>query len=185
MTPFSEKQMQVLCWWGEKSPHRDKLAVICDGAVRSGKTTCMGISFFLWAMARFQNTSFAVCGKTIRSVRRNVVAELIPKLKSMGFSMRVRQAENEIILSYQGRENRFYLFGGRDESSAALIQGMTLGGVLFDEVALMPRSFTIFSHTLFSVRFPIISGVFEGIFLCRILFIVPRVAKSVAITAKK
>ena len=97
MTPFSEKQMQVLCWWGEKSPHRDKLAVICDGAVRSGKTTCMGISFFLWAMARFQNTSFAVCGKTIRSVRRNVVAELIPKLKSMGFSMRVRQAENEII----------------------------------------------------------------------------------------
>ena len=140
MTPFSEKQMQVLCWWGEKSPHRDKLAVICDGAVRSGKTTCMGISFFLWAMARFQNTSFAVCGKTIRSVRRNVVAELIPKLKSMGFSMRVRQAENEIILSYQGRENRFYLFGGRDESSAALIQGMTLSGVLFDEVALMPRS---------------------------------------------
>ena len=141
MTPFSEKQMQVLCWWGEKSPHRDKLAVICDGAVRSGKTTCMGISFFLWSMARFQNTSFAVCGKTIRSVRRNVIAELIPKLKSMGFSMRVRQAENEIILSYQGRENRFYLFGGRDESSAALIQGMTLGGVLFDEVALMPRSF--------------------------------------------
>ena len=134
MTPFSEKQMQVLCWWGEKSPHRNKLAVICDGAVRSGKTTCMGISFFLWAMARFQNTSFAVCGKTIRSVRRNVVAELMPKLKSMGFSMRVRQAENEIILSYQGRENRFYLFGGRDESSAALIQGMTLGGVLFDTI---------------------------------------------------
>ena len=141
MTPFSEKQMQVLCWWGEKSPHRNKLAVICDGAVRSGKTTCMGISFFLWAMARFQNTSFAVCGKTIRSVRRNVVAELIPKLKSMGFSMRVRQAENEIILSYQGRENRFYLFGGRDESSAALIQGMTLAGVFLDEVVLMPRSF--------------------------------------------
>lgn len=47
MTPFSEKQMQALCWWGEKSPHRNKLAVICDGAVRSGKTTCMGISFFL------------------------------------------------------------------------------------------------------------------------------------------
>ena len=47
------------------------------------------------------------------------------------------------------------------------------------------HSFTIFSHALFSVRFPIISGVFESIFLCRILFIVPRVAKSVAITAKK
>ena len=33
------------------------------------------------------------------------------------------------------------LFGGRDESSAALIQGSTLAGVLLDETALMPRSF--------------------------------------------
>jgi PBSX family phage terminase large subunit len=37
--------------------------------------------------------------------------------------------------------NRFYLFGGKDESSASLIQGMTLAGVLLDEIALMPRSF--------------------------------------------
>ena len=55
----------------------------------------------------------------------------------------------------------------------------------FQTSSIYSHSFTIFSHTLFSVRFPIISGVFEGIFLCRILFIVPRVAKSVAITAKK
>ena len=41
----------------------------------------------------------------------------------------------------RGRENRFYLFGGANEASAALIQGMTLAGVLFDEAALMPRSF--------------------------------------------
>lgn len=44
-------------------------------------------------------------------------------------------------IEYSGRRNRFYLFGGKDEGSAALIQGMTLGGVLLDEVALMPRSF--------------------------------------------
>jgi hypothetical protein len=42
---------------------------------------------------------------------------------------------------YKGHENRFLLFGGRDESSAALIQGSTLAGVLMDETALMPRSF--------------------------------------------
>ena len=35
----------------------------------------------------------------------------------------------------------FYLYGGRDERSQALIQGMTLAGVLLDEAALMPRSF--------------------------------------------
>ncbi len=139
--PFSEKQMRVLCWWAESSPYREKTAIICDGAVRSGKTVCMGISFFLWAMARFSETSFAVCGKTIRSVRRNVIAELLPQLKRMGFSIRAKYSENLLMLRYKGRENRFYLFGGRDESSAALIQGLTLGGILFDEVALMPRSF--------------------------------------------
>lgn len=46
-----------------------------------------------------------------------------------------------VEIEYSGRRNRFYLFGGKDEGSAALIQGMTLGGVLLDEVALMPRSF--------------------------------------------
>lgn len=139
--PFSEKQMRVLCWWGKKSLYRDKTAIICDGAVRSGKTVCMGLSFFLWAMSRFSETSFAVCGKTIRSVRRNVIAELLPELKRLGFSVQARYSENKVTLRYRGRENRFYLFGGKDESSAALIQGMTLGGILFDEVALMPRSF--------------------------------------------
>ena len=141
MKTFSEKQMRALCWWGERSPYRDKNAIICDGAVRSGKTMCMGLSFFLWAMARFSGVSFAVCGKTIRSVRRNVIAELLPRLRGMGFSTQVRYTENRLTLRYRGVENRFYLFGGKDESSAALIQGMTLGGILFDEVALMPRSF--------------------------------------------
>ena len=46
-----------------------------------------------------------------------------------------------IIVRRGPRENRFYLFGGKDESSYTLIQGITLAGVLFDEVALMPRSF--------------------------------------------
>lgn len=138
---FSEKQMRVMCWWSKKSPYRNRSAIICDGAVRSGKTVCMGLSFFLWAMSRFSETGFAVCGKTIRSVRRNVIAELLPELKRMGFTVQTRFSENLLTLRYRGKENRFYLFGGKDESSAALIQGMTLGGILFDEVALMPRSF--------------------------------------------
>ncbi len=139
--PFSEKQMCVMCWWSRESPYRDKRALICDGAVRSGKTVCMGLSFFLWAMSEFNETSFAVCGKTIRSVRRNVIDELLPEFSKMGFDIRMRISENMLTVRYRGRKNRFYLFGGRDESSAALIQGMTLGGILFDEVALMPRSF--------------------------------------------
>ena len=45
------------------------------------------------------------------------------------------------VLQCGKKENYFYLFGGKDESSYALIQGITLAGVLFDEVALMPQSF--------------------------------------------
>lgn len=141
LSPFSEKQMKVLCWWGAKSPFKHREALICDGAVRSGKTLCMGISFVCWAFAGFSGRSFAICGKTIRSVRRNMVTELLPVLKELGFHIEDKVSQNMLVLSYGGRQNRFCLFGGKDEASASLIQGMTLAGVLFDEVALMPRSF--------------------------------------------
>lgn len=138
---FSPKQLTVLNWWCEQSPYRDCDAIICDGAVRSGKTVCMSLSFILWSFYRFSDCSFALCGKTITSLRRNVVTPLLPLLSDMGFSVKERKAANIIEISSKKRCNRYYLFGGRDESSAALIQGMTLCGVLLDEVALMPRSF--------------------------------------------
>ena len=67
---FSPKQKQVLCWWCEGSPYASHMAILCDGAVRSGKTICMGLSFFAWLCYRFHGQAFAVCGKTIRSVKR-------------------------------------------------------------------------------------------------------------------
>ena len=140
-TAFSKKQMQALCWWCRGSPNEYRSAVICDGAVRSGKTVCMGVSFISWAFYRFQNQSFALCGKTIRSLKRNLVTALLPVLGELGFDCKLKYSENCMEITCDGRSNRFYLFGGKDESSSALIQGMTLAGVLFDEVALMPRSF--------------------------------------------
>ncbi len=139
--PFSQKQLSVLTWWCDQSPHKNKDAIICDGAVRSGKTLCMSISFVLWAFYRFEDTSFAICGKTIASLKRNVVTPILPQLKELGFVCEHKVSKNVIEISKNGRTNRFYIFGGKDESSASLIQGMTLGGVLLDEVALMPRSF--------------------------------------------
>ena len=140
-TSFSKKQLEVLSWWHDSSAFNSYDGIICDGAVRSGKTTCMSLSFVAWAFYRFSDCSFALCGKTITSLRRNVVSPLLPVLSSLGFDCREKQSQNFIDISLSGRKNRFYLFGGRDESSAALIQGMTLCGVFFDEVALMPRSF--------------------------------------------
>ena len=141
MRTFSPKQRTVLTWWMPDSPYRDREAIVCDGAVRSGKTLAMGLSFFLWAMSCFQGQKFGVCGKTISSLRRNVLSEILPELGKLGAVWKEKRTENLLILRLWGHENRFYTFGGRDESSASLIQGITFAGILLDETALMPRSF--------------------------------------------
>lgn len=141
MPYFSPKQREVLTWWGRGSPLQDRDAIICDGAVRSGKTLCLGLSFLLWAMARYHRQQFALCGKTTESVRRNLLSSVMPVLEELGFQWEEKVSRNRLTLRFGGRENIFFLFGGKDEGSAALIQGVTLAGVLLDEVALMPRSF--------------------------------------------
>lgn len=139
--PFSAKQLAVLNWWCKSSRMKNKNGIICDGAVRSGKTLCMSLSFICWSFYSFSDTSFALCGKTIASLRRNVVTPLLPVLTELGFICDYKISRNYIEITRQNVTNRFYLFGGRDESSASLIQGMTLGGIMLDEAALMPRSF--------------------------------------------
>lgn len=138
---FSEKQRTVLRWWMPDSPYCGYEAIVCDGAVRSGKTLAMGLGFFLWASSNFRDRRFGVCGKTISSLRRNVLSELQPRLEAMGAVWKEKRTENRVTVTLWGRQNDFYIFGGRDESSASLIQGITFAGVLMDEVALMPRSF--------------------------------------------
>jgi PBSX family phage terminase large subunit len=140
-TAFSAKQKRVLSWWVPGNRDCRKEAIVCDGAVRSGKTMAMGLSFFLWAMSCFDKQRFGVCGKTISSLRRNVLSEILPRLEGLGATWKEKRTENLVTVRFLGRENRFYIFGGRDESSASLIQGITFAGILLDEVALMPRSF--------------------------------------------
>ena len=139
--PFSPKQRRVMTWWqpGGQDAHRE--AIVCDGSVRSGKTLAMGLSFFLWASTCFDGMRFGVCGKTISSLRRNVLSEILPRLEALGATWKEKRTENLVTVTFRGHRNQFYIFGGRDESSAALIQGITFAGVLMDEVALMPRSF--------------------------------------------
>ena len=138
---FSPKQRIALTWWTPGSEYCHREAIVCDGAVRSGKTLAMGMGFFLWAMVSFHDQRFGVCGKTIQSLRRNVLSEILPRLEKLGMQWKEKRSENLVSVTFRGRENRFYIFGGRDESSASLIQGITFAGILMDEVALMPRSF--------------------------------------------
>lgn len=139
--PFSQKQRKVLNWWCEGSPVREYDGIIADGAIRSGKTVSMSLSFTLWAMNSFNGQNFAMCGKTIGSFRRNVLFWLKLMLKSRGYTVADHRADNLVVISRGDAENYFYIFGGKDERSQDLIQGITLAGVFFDEVALMPESF--------------------------------------------
>ena len=140
-SPFSRKQKQVLTWWCKDSPVHDEDGIIADGAIRSGKTVSMSLSFVMWAMSTFNGQNFAMSGKPIGSFRRNVLFWLKLMLKSRGYFVTDRRADNLIIIRKGDTENYFYIFGGKDERSQDLIQGITLAGVFFDEVALMPESF--------------------------------------------
>lgn len=136
---LSPKQKQIFKW----CYNSDYDALICDGAVRSGKTICMVTSFILWAMKCFDGANFGICGKTVRSAERNIISPLMEIVDITAY-FKVSYSRSLSLLTVEGnggRKNCFYLFGGRDESSYMLIQGITLSGVLFDEAALMPRSF--------------------------------------------
>lgn len=128
-----------MTWWNRPGL-KDHSGIICDGAIRSGKTVSMAVGFVLWSMHAFHDESFAICGKTIASLRRNVIM-LLPRLLEGVVEIEEKRSENMLLIRAGTTVNRYYLFGGKDESSYALVQGMTLAGVLFDEVALMPRSF--------------------------------------------
>ena len=137
---FSKRQLLAMTWWNRPGL-QDYEGIICDGAIRSGKTLSMVTGFFLWSMASFHGCAFALCGRTVGALRRNLVCNLHSWL---GDSLTIRESrsENKLTVSdKKGRCNTYYLFGGQDESSYKLIQGITLAGVLLDEAALMPRSF--------------------------------------------
>lgn len=139
--PFSQKQKKVLTWWCEDSPVKDKDGIIADGAIRSGKTLSMSLSFVLWAMSTFNQQNLGMAGKTIGSFRRNVLFWLKLMLRSRGYRVSDHRSDNMVEISKGETVNFFYIFGGKDERSQDLIQGITLAGMFFDEVALMPESF--------------------------------------------
>lgn len=132
---LSEKQKQILDFVVDDSD-----TLICDGAVRSGKTIIMSFAFILWAMYNFDKTSFGICGKTVTSAEKNIIKPL-QQLEQPYYSMSYKISNRMLTVRNGRKENYFYIFGGKDESSYTLIQGSTLAGVLFDEVALMPQSF--------------------------------------------
>lgn len=135
--PISTKQKQIMAF-----PYTSYDAIICDGAIRSGKTVFMMLSFVDDAMRRYNNQRFGICGKTVDSTVKNIITPYIGLTYAQDkYNIKWRKTDKLLVVSDGEHTNYFEVFGGKDESSFMLIQGRTLAGVLLDEVALQPRSF--------------------------------------------
>lgn len=142
--PFSKKQRKVMNWWMPNSPVWDYDGIIADGAIRSGKTVSMSLGFVFWAMETFDRQNFIMAGKTISSFQRNVLTNLKTMLRRRAYRCIHHisgETPNMLEITKGGKTNYFYIFGGKDEGSQELVQGITAAGAFFDEVALMPESF--------------------------------------------
>ncbi len=138
---LSPKQKRIFKWaHGADGKKYD--CIICDGAIRSGKTICMIASFILWAMRFFNGATFGICGHTVGSCERNIILPMMSVVDlRQYYKISYRRSDHLLTVGNKRATNYFYIFGGKDESSQSLIQGITLSGVLLDEVALMPKSF--------------------------------------------
>ena len=117
-------------------------SIICDGAVRSGKTSIIMWAFVEWAMREFNGQRFGICGKTVDSCTKNIIIPFISmSLAKERYTLRWRRSDKLLEVRRGFTTNYFEVFGGKDESSQDLIQGRTLAGVFLDEVVLMPQSF--------------------------------------------
>lgn len=134
---ISNKQKKILAF-----PYSRYDALICDGAVRSGKTSIMMWAFVRWAMENFSGQRFGVCGRTADSCTKNIIVPFTAmSLAKERYIIRWRRGDKVMEVRCGAVTNYFEVFGGKDEASYTMIQGRTLAGVLLDEVVLMPRSF--------------------------------------------
>ena len=97
---FSPRSLLTMTWW-QTERYKDKDAIICDGSIRSSKTVSMSIGFILWSCSCFNGKTFAICGKTIESLRRNVITQL-PTLFEGLCKITERKSENLMVVSLDG-----------------------------------------------------------------------------------
>jgi PBSX family phage terminase large subunit len=135
---ISNKQLELL-----KFPYSDYDVLIAYGAIRSGKTIWMNVSYILWAMDTFNDCSFIIAGKTVKTAEKNIIKPIkaLTYWEQNGYKLEYKNADNLLVVTRGNKKNYFYVYGGKDERSYELVQGLTAAGCLLDEVLLMPRSF--------------------------------------------
>ena len=108
---------------------------LLEGSVRSGKTW---ISLVLWCMIVLKspkNSAMLMSGKTLTTLKRNVLEPLTELVGRKNFSGSAESKEGRLF----GR--KIYFEGANDESSESKIRGMTLYAAYCDELTLFPEEF--------------------------------------------
>lgn len=134
---FSPKQKDVIAFGNNETSD----IILCDGAIRSGKTISVIIGFLLWVIkftdGKTKDLNFIIAGKTVGSCVRNVIQPMRIVLDWLGYEYNYVINKNVIKMG----KITFYIFEGFNESSFEKVQGLTASGCLLDEVALMPQNF--------------------------------------------
>ncbi len=115
----------------------DRRIVLADGAICSGKTVAMILSFLLWSLTCFRGQDFILAGVTSGALARNVVGPMLSMLEALGIPHEWKRGEARVLVG----GNSYYLFGADKDNAQDKLQGMTAAGAYADEAALFPRSF--------------------------------------------
>ena len=135
--PFSKKQLQLMNWWRPFASTSMCDMIIADGAIRSGKTISMICGFLQYSQTMFQGENFIIAGKTIGSLKKNVIEPMKEILNAWGWEYEYNRSENYLVID----TNIYYMYDANNEASQDKLQGLTAAGALADEAALFPKKF--------------------------------------------
>ena len=109
---------------------------IWSGAVRSGKTFCSIWKWLSWVRFDAPKTgNFLIAARTERTAARNIIDIIQNMIGEPNFVYNRGTGR----AYYAGRI--IHIIGGSDERSEGKVRGLTLSGVYFDEITLLPQSF--------------------------------------------
>lgn len=129
---YGEKQRKLLRMW-----QRDELKRIniLEGSVRSGKTWVSLVLWAFWVASMPDDAAYLMVAKTLTSLRRNCLDLLEKLVGRKNFTYSIPKKEARLF----GR--LVYLEGVNDARAESKIRGMTLQGVLCDELTLFTEDF--------------------------------------------
>ena len=141
---LSKKQQQI--YFIPKLKNNPYKMFICDGSIRSGKTSIISISFLEYTMDTYNQASFIIGGNTSATVKKNVIVPLM-RMSYMKKRYNMKYSggkENTFTVTSKHNKNHFntyYIYGGSTNRSQDAVQGLTASGMFIDEAALVNQDF--------------------------------------------